>query len=104
MSETNGNGNGSVPDESPEERPPRDILTPRQKLYLAMAARGAQVPDIAAYYVIEKTSVKNALDEARRRMGCRTLAQAVARAIALEQLILDHNGTVWAPRHQKINA
>lgn len=78
------------------------LLTPRQAEFLALTAQGFTGPQIALLSSFSPWTVKDALDEARRRLNARTLPQAVAKAIAYEEVIIDHDGFVWAPLPRKL--
>lgn len=70
-------------------------LTIRQLEFLSLSARGMQRPEIAACCFVAVSTVKQTLDEARDRLGARTLPQAVAIAIAFELLAVDGAGFAY---------
>lgn len=72
-------------------------LTPRQLEFLSLTARGMQFPDIAVLCFVRPNTVQQTLDEARRRLGAKTLPQAVAIAISSDLLVLGMDGIASVP-------
>lgn len=68
------------------------VLTPRQVEFLALSARGMQRSEIAETCYVAPMTVRDTLEEARSRLGARTLPHAVAIAVALGVLTLDEVG------------
>ena len=76
---------------------PSARLSQRQAEFLAMAGNGMSAPQIGRRVFLSHWTVKGELEEARYRLAVRTTMQAVMKAVALEMLILDHEGRVHAP-------
>jgi DNA-binding CsgD family transcriptional regulator len=72
-------------------------LTPRQREFLALYARGMRLEEIAAVCCVQIGTVKDAMLETRSRLGAKNSAEAVALAIAREELALDHDGVCYVP-------
>ena len=75
-------------------------LSPRQAEFLAMAGNGMSAPQIGKRVFLSHWTVKGELEEVRDRLAVKTTMQAVMKAVALELLILDHEGQVHAPVSQ----
>lgn len=71
-------------------------LTPRQGQCLALSAQGFDRNAIATELLISQWTVKNTLQDAKERLGARTLPQAVAKAIAFGIIVVDREGTAVA--------
>lgn len=72
-------------------------LTPRQLEILALAGNGMRAPQIAEKLFLSKRTVNHTLQDARERLVAKTNAQAVARAVVTEQLILGSDGDLRVP-------
>lgn len=75
------------------------LLAPRQAEILALAAQGLNRKDIGEKLFLSPWTVDNVFKAAREVLGAKNNEQAIVRAIATEQLILDHEGHVTAPKH-----
>ena len=73
------------------------VLTPRQREFLALYARGMRLEEIAAVCVVQTQTVKDAMVDVRSRLGAKNTAEALALAIAQEELALDHDGVCYVP-------
>lgn len=79
-----------------------NLLSPRQAQVLSLSAQGKNRQQIAKTLFLSPWTVDNLFKAARESLGdAGTNEQALARAIATEQLILDHEGHVTAPIHIK---
>lgn len=72
-------------------------LTPRQLEILSLAGNGKRGPEIAEELFISPRTVEHTLESARERLQAKTNAQAVARAVVTEQLILGSDGELRVP-------
>jgi len=61
--------------------PPATVLAPREAECLLWTARGKDAKAIAAILELSEYTVRSYLRTARQKMGCRTLSQAVAKAV-----------------------
>jgi len=61
--------------------PPAAVLAPREAECLLWTARGKDAKAIAAILDLSEYTVRSYLRTARRKLGCRTLSQAVAKAV-----------------------
>ncbi len=77
------------------------ILTPRQADFLARAGNGTSAVQIAREVYLSHWTVKGDLEVARELLGVKTTRQAVLKAVALELLILDHEGRLHAPSYRE---
>lgn len=75
-----------------------EALTPRQLEVLAHYGNGSRGPEIAKALYISTRTVEKTLANARRLIEARNNVQLLVRAIADEQLILDHEGGVRVPQ------
>lgn len=71
-----------------------DMITRRHAEFLAARANGDGRTDVARSFCLSEFTVDNALKEARVRLEASSLMQAIFIAIALELLVLDHEGKV----------
>lgn len=71
--------------------PERSLLSPRERRVAAELARGASVEDIATALCISPHTARTHVRNIRRKLGARTSAEAVARALTL--------GLVALPAH-----
>jgi DNA-binding NarL/FixJ family response regulator len=71
--------------------PERSLLSPRERRVAAELARGAGVEDIATALCISPHTARTHVRNIRRKLGARTSAEAVARALTL--------GLVALPAH-----
>ena len=65
-----------------------DRLSPREREVLALVAQGQTRLDIASLLRLSPSTVRTHMEHARRKLGARSRAQAVARAITTGQLDL----------------
>lgn len=72
-------------------------LTPRQLEILTLAGNGMRAPQIAEKLFLSPRTVNHTLQDARERLVAKTNAQAVARAVVTEQLILGSDGDLRVP-------
>lgn len=70
------------------------MLTKRQLEFLALYGAGVRIPQIAESRFVSQWTVINTLKAARERLDAPTITAAVTKAIALELLVLDHEGGV----------
>ena len=63
--------------------PARASITPRQRQCLALVSQGRRVREIANHLGLSVSAVEQYLRAARQRLGARTRADAVARAVRL---------------------
>jgi LuxR family transcriptional regulator, activator of conjugal transfer of Ti plasmids len=70
-------------------RAPASDLTPRERECLLWVARGKTYVEIGVILDLKFPSVKNHLDHCRYKLGCSSLAQATAVAMALGILTAD---------------
>lgn len=72
-------------------------LTLRQLQFMALTAEGKRYREIAEQCFVAEQTVQNMLFDAKARMECTTVTQAIIKAIAFEILILDSDGAVSVP-------
>ena len=72
-------------------------LTSRQTEFLALIAQGMQRNQIAECCFCAPATVSKTLDNARGRLGAKTLPEAVAMAISSDLLVLGADGIAFAP-------
>jgi DNA-binding CsgD family transcriptional regulator len=72
-------------------------LTPRQLEMLALVGNGRSHRAIAEKLVISPRTVEHTIRSAKERLDASTVAQAVARAVVTEQLILGIGGELIVP-------
>lgn len=87
---------GSRTSGSPDRVSDDITLTLRQAEFLALSAQGLNRTDISKEFCISPWTVKNTLQEAKGRLGARSLPQAVAKAIAFGLIVVDQEGTAIA--------
>lgn len=79
----------------------RQILTRRQMEFLSMIGNGMKPAEIAEELTISRRTVEWTLRSAKERLEANNLPQMIVKAIALELLILDHDGTLRTPQNEE---
>ncbi len=72
-------------------------LTPRQLEFVVATANGVSLRDIAERAHVEYPTARNAVAEARSRLGATSNAHLVVKCIAYGLLDVDRDGAVTAP-------
>lgn len=75
-------------------------LTKKQAEYLAESAKGKTYEEISDIFYVTVDTVTRSIAEARKRSETKTTLQCFARAVAREEIGIDHEGLVFIPNHE----